>query len=78
MFTVHTPVEQLPDLIGYELNQALEILAELGYGETEVLVTKPVLATEPVGGARLVRLKMKRETLLQVVVAYDNYLKGGA
>ncbi|ADG82217.1 hypothetical protein Tfer_0313 [Thermincola ferriacetica] len=70
--------KDLPDLIGFDINEALETLDRLGYKVKEVQVTKPIFATEPIGGAKVVRLKPVGDNLLQVVVAYQDYLKGGA
>ena len=67
----------VPDVIGFVLDKALNEIRERGFFIDKVLITKPVKATEPLGIARVVRLSVVGEAKLQVVVAYQDYVKGG-
>jgi hypothetical protein len=67
----------LPDVTGFPLDEALPVIAAHGFTVGEVLTTKPVKAVEPLGPARVVRLTCWRDAKLQIVVAYEDYLKGG-
>lgn len=67
----------LPDLIGYEVNEALKLIEPLGLS-VKVQITKPIFAAKPIGVARVVRLRHLEDASLQVVVAYQDYQKGGA
>lgn len=68
---------QLPNVIGIALDEALTEIREKGFLIDKVLITKPVKATEPMGITRVVRLTLTAEGKLQVVVAYQDYGKGG-
>lgn len=67
----------LPDVIGYTLDEALSEIKIKGYVVEEVFVTKPLKAAEPLGLARVVRLDLIHGVKLRVVVAYHDYGKGG-
>lgn len=67
----------VPDVIGFVLDKALNEIRERGFFIDKVLITKPVKATEPLGIVRVVRLSVVGEAKLQVVVAYQDYVKGG-
>ena len=67
----------LPDVIGYVLDEALTKIGEKGFYVDKILTTKPVKATNPLGIARVVRVSKMDETKLQLVVAYQDYEKGG-
>lgn len=67
----------LPDVIGYVLDEALTIIEEKGFCVDKILITKPVKATKPLGIARVVRLAVMDEAKLELVVAYQDYEKGG-
>ena len=68
---------EVPDVIGYVLDEALTKIGEKGFYIDKILITKPVKATNPLGIARVVRLSVIGETKLQLVVAYQDYEKGG-
>lgn len=68
---------ELPDVIGLEAEDALVEISKQGFTVESLCVTKPVKATEPLGIARVVRLSLTGETKLRVVVAYQDYVKGG-
>jgi len=67
----------LPDVIAFYLDDALSIIREKGYKADRIIVTRPLKATEPLGEARVVRLSLTGEAQLEVVVAYQDYGKGG-
>jgi hypothetical protein len=67
----------VPDVIGYVLDEALTKIGEKGFFIDNIFVTKPVKATNPLGIARVVRISLIGETKLQLVVAYQDYEKGG-
>ncbi len=66
-----------PDVIGFTLEEAKAVIKDKGLVISEILVTRPVKATEPLGIARVVRLSFIDEVKLQVVVAHQDYEKGG-
>lgn len=68
---------ELPDVIGFAVEDALTEIREKGYTVESISITKPVKATEPVGIARVIRLSYVEEARLRVVVAYQDYVKGG-
>ncbi len=68
---------KLPDVIGFVLEEAHAELGKQGWQIGEILVTKPFKATEPLGKARVVRLSPAEGQKLRVVVAYQDYEKGG-
>ncbi|HWI54157.1 MAG TPA: PASTA domain-containing protein [Desulfobacteria bacterium] len=68
---------EMPDVIGLEVEDALTELRDKGYTVESIAITKPVKAVEPVGIARVVRLSQVEGTGLRVVVAYQDYVKGG-
>ena len=68
---------ELPDVIGFVLDEALDEIREKGLTVGKLIVTKPLKATEPLGKARVVRLLLLEDAILQVVVAYEDYGKGG-
>lgn len=67
----------LPDIIGFSLEEATSVLENCGFIISEVHTTKPVNAIEPLGMARVVRITDQGDAKLQLVVAYEDYLKGG-
>lgn len=67
----------LPDIIGFGLDEAMSEIRARGFIIDKVLITKPAKATQPLGIARVVRLSLVAENELQVVVAYQEYRKGG-
>lgn len=67
----------LPDVIGFVVEDALAEISKQGFTVESLCFTKPVKATEPLGIARVVRLSFTGETKLRVVVAYQDYVKGG-
>lgn len=67
----------LPDVIGYVLDEALTVIGETGFNVDKIMITKPVKATNPLGIARVVRLSVLDQANLQLVVAYQDYEKGG-
>lgn len=68
---------ELPDVIGFCIDEAMIEIREKGFSVGNLIVTKPLRATEPLGKARVVRLTSLGEAKLQVVVAYEDYGKGG-
>lgn len=66
-----------PDVLGYVLDEALTKIGEMGYDVNKVSTTRPVKATNPMGIARVVRISAIGETNLHLVVAYQDYEKGG-
>jgi len=68
---------QPPDVIGFVLEEALQHIRASGIQVDSIQTTKPIKATEPMGIARVVRLTVVDEVKLRVVVAYENYGKGG-
>ncbi|MFA5881789.1 MAG: PASTA domain-containing protein [Eubacteriales bacterium] len=68
---------ELPDVIGFTLDEALSEIRDKGFFVDKVLVTKPVKATEPLGTGRVVRLLLIDEVKVQVIVAHQDYEKGG-
>lgn len=69
--------EEIPDVIGYFLEDALPLIHQKGFAADSILVTKPLKATEPLGKARVIRLSLLDKAKLRVVVAYQDYGKGG-
>lgn len=68
---------ELPDVLGFTLDEALSEIRDKGFFIDKVLVTKPVKATEPLGTARVVRLSLIDEVKVRVIVAHQDYEKGG-
>ena len=68
---------ELPNVIGFAVDDALAEISKQGFTVESLCVTKPVKATEPLGIARVIRLSLTGETELRVVVAYQDYVKGG-
>ncbi|MHB9093683.1 MAG: hypothetical protein ACYC21_03340 [Eubacteriales bacterium] len=66
-----------PDVIGLILDEALSEIRDKGFFIDKILITKPVNATEPLGIARVLRLSPVGEAGLKVVVAFQDYGKGG-
>lgn len=64
---------ELPDVIGYKLDEAIDLINDKGYIVDSVVITKSLKATEPTGIARIVRLLPVGETRLEVVVAYQGF-----
>lgn len=65
---------ELPDVIGFPLDEALAELREHGFTVAAVVTTKPVRGGEPIGIARVLRLSFA-EGQLQVIAAYQDYGK---
>ncbi|PKM80875.1 MAG: hypothetical protein CVU89_12095 [Firmicutes bacterium HGW-Firmicutes-14] len=65
---------ELPDVIGFALDEAVEAIRAKGFAVDEILTVKPVRASEPIGIARVIRLSLK-EGKLRVIVAYQDYRK---
>lgn len=68
---------EMPDVIGFTVEDALKELGKNGFTIERIAVTQPVKADEPVGIARVIRLTQVDGKVLRVVVAYQDYLKGG-
>ncbi len=68
---------ELPDVIGFTLDEALSEIKGKGFIIDDILVTKPVKAGKPLGIARVIRLSLIDEVKLLVVVAHQDYEKGG-
>jgi hypothetical protein len=68
---------EIPDVIGYDLDEALTIIEEKGFSIDKLLITKPVKATDPLGTARVVRVSVIDKIKLKLVVAYQDNVKGG-
>lgn len=68
---------KLPDVTGFLLDEALPLIENHGFSISEMLTTKPVNAIKPLGRPRVVRIASQGDAKLQVVVAYEDYLKGG-
>ncbi len=70
---------KLLDIIGFPLPEALTIMDSIGYEISETLTTKPasVNIIDSSGVARVVRVIKQGDAKLQIVVAYEDYLKGG-
>jgi len=66
---------ELPDVLGFVLDEALEVIRSKGYTVAEVLTTRPWKESKPIGMARVVRLSLTEDTKIQVVVAYQDYRK---
>lgn len=67
----------LPDVIGFPLDEVIPVIEAYGFIISEVHTTKPVNAIRPLGAARVVRVTNQSDAKLQIVVAYEDYLKGG-
>lgn len=65
----------LPDVIGFALDEALAKIRESGLSAPNVLVAAPPSRPIPIGIPRVVRISMANELLLEVVVAYQDYGK---
>ncbi len=68
---------ELPDVIGFAVEDGLTEIEEKGYTVESIIVTKPLKDVQPIGIARVVRLSQMEGTGLRVVVAYQDYVKGG-
>jgi hypothetical protein len=68
---------EAPDVIGFILDEALFVIREKGFIIDSIITTKPVKATEPLGIARVLRIRFINDGKLQVIVAYQDYEKGG-
>ncbi|TLM99655.1 hypothetical protein FDZ73_21390 [bacterium] len=68
---------KLPDVIGFPLDEAIPVIAACGFTVSQTLTTQPVKAIGLLGPARVVRVKCQEDAKLQIVVAYEDYLKGG-
>jgi len=68
---------KLPDVICFPLDEALPFIKSLNFSIDEITATQPVRAIEHQGTARVVRLTLKGDAKLQIVVAYEDYPKGG-
>jgi len=68
---------ELPDVLGFVIDEALTEIRNKGFQVAQVTVTKPIKAAKPLGVARVVRLSLLDEAKLRVVVAYQDYGKGG-
>lgn len=66
---------QLPDIIGFTLDKALEICKERGY-KIEVVVTRPVKASQE-GIARVVRFNEVSKDRGVVTVVFEDIGRGG-
>ena len=67
----------IPDVIGFVLEEALNVIQTKGFSVDDICTTKPVNAAELRGAARVVRVTNQGDANLQIVVAYEDYLKGG-
>ncbi len=68
---------ELPDVLGFVIDEALTEIRNKGFQVGRITVAKPVKAAKPLGVARVVRLSLLEKATLQVVVAYQDYEKGG-
>lgn len=66
---------QIPDIIGYPLEEALKIIESSGY-EVEIVVTRPVKATTEVN-PRVVRFNVVSTNRGVVTVAFEDIVRGG-
>jgi len=67
---------ELPDVIGFVLDEALDVITGCGYEVDEIVVLKPPQkSAEPVGIARVVRLARDERGGLQVIITYQDYGK---
>jgi len=66
---------ELPDIIGFTLDKALEICKEQGY-EIEVMVTRPVKARQE-GIPRIVRFNEVSKDRGVVTVVFEDIGRGG-
>lgn len=67
----------LPDITGFSLDEALAAIEAAGFTVSQMLTAKPVNAIETLGKPRVVRVISQGDAKLQIVVAYEDYLKGG-
>ncbi|MFX4260897.1 hypothetical protein ACOBQJ_01725 [Pelotomaculum propionicicum] len=68
-------MDQLPDIIGYPLAEALQICESSGY-EIEIVVTRPVKATTE-ENPRVVRFNVVSTNKGVVTVAFEDIVRGG-
>lgn len=67
---------EIPDVVGFEVSEAVAEISDRGFSVEEIVVTKPAKAVEVFGSARVVRISTL-DNKIKLVVAYQDYLKGG-
>ncbi|WP_418790201.1 hypothetical protein [Phosphitispora sp. TUW77] len=67
---------ELPDVIGFVLDEALNVIQNCGYEVKEIISLKsPYKPAGPIGIARVVRLSPTGNGGLQVIITYQDYRK---
>ncbi len=67
---------ELPDVTGFVLDEALQVIKDCGCEVAEMVLLKPPdKSPEPVGIARVVRLSPAERGGLQVIITYQDYGK---
>ena len=63
----------MPDVIGLELGEALEVLANYGVWVAKEVYTKPPRAVDCSGEARILRSKLRGPKEIELLIAYRDF-----